>query len=106
MFEFSYNSPMGQILITYDDFYILGLVFDKTQTKQSMENEVIRQCVQQLDGYFLGNTFTFDLPINPIGTDFRRATWSALQTIPFGETRTYGQVAEMLGNPKASRAVG
>jgi len=106
MFEFSYNSPTGQILITYDDTHILGLVFDKPQTQQSAQNELIGRCVTQLDDYFRGNIMNFDLPINPIGTDFRRTTWDALQTIPFGETRTYGQIAEMIGNPKASRAVG
>lgn len=61
---------------------------------------------EQLVEYFQGKRTTFDLPLAPIGTEFQQSVWDALQAIPPGETRTYGQLAKQLGNPNASRAVG
>ncbi|MCL2855152.1 MAG: methylated-DNA--[protein]-cysteine S-methyltransferase [Defluviitaleaceae bacterium] len=106
MFETIYNSPIGELLITYDNIYILGLRPDLQQTCTYSENVTIKRCIAQLDEYFDGKRKNFDLPLNPAGTAFQRATWTTLQTIPHGETRTYGQIAALLGNPKASRAVG
>lgn len=60
----------------------------------------------QLKEYFAGIRRSFDLPLKPAGTEFQRAVWSALCTIPYGETRTYGDIAAQLGRPKAFRAVG
>ncbi|MGV9263468.1 methylated-DNA--[protein]-cysteine S-methyltransferase [Kitasatospora sp. NPDC003701] len=63
--------------------------------------------VTQLTAYFAGERTTFDLPLAPIGTDFRRSVWAALDDIPYGETVTYGRLAELAGaSPKAVRAVG
>jgi methylated-DNA-[protein]-cysteine S-methyltransferase len=59
-----------------------------------------------LDEYFAGNRKQFDLPLSIEGTDFRKKVWKALLTIPYGEVRSYADVAEMIGNPKAVRAVG
>jgi methylated-DNA-[protein]-cysteine S-methyltransferase len=61
---------------------------------------------EQLLAYFAGERRAFDLPLAPRGTLFQKRVWSALQRIPFGETRSYGQLAAELGNPSASRAVG
>jgi methylated-DNA-[protein]-cysteine S-methyltransferase len=60
----------------------------------------------EIQSYFAGERRTFSLPLAPVGTAFQQRVWSALQQIPFGETRTYGQLATQLGNPSASRAVG
>jgi len=60
----------------------------------------------QLDEYFNGKRRYFDIPINPQGTPFRLSVWNALMQIPYGETRSYKQVAREIGNPDASRAVG
>jgi methylated-DNA-[protein]-cysteine S-methyltransferase len=60
----------------------------------------------QLAEYFAGDRTAFDVPTAPIGTEFQRAVWQQLRAIPYGETRTYGQIAALLGNPKAVRAVG
>ena len=60
----------------------------------------------QLGAYFAGGLTEFDLPLRLAGTPFRRSVWAELQRIPYGETRTYGELAERLGKPGASRAVG
>jgi len=60
----------------------------------------------QLDAYFAGTREAFDLPLAPAGTSFQLAVWAQLRAIPFGETRTYGELAVRLGQPTAARAVG
>ncbi|WP_405640874.1 methylated-DNA--[protein]-cysteine S-methyltransferase [Streptomyces uncialis] len=64
------------------------------------------ETARQLDAYFAGELTDFDLPFSLDGTPFQRSVWAQLLRIPFGETRTYGELAEALGNPAASRAVG
>ena len=70
------------------------------------EDLVLRETVRQLDEYFAGKRRDFSIPIKTHGTDFQERVWKALRAIPYGETRTYGQIAAQVGNPKASRAVG
>jgi methylated-DNA-[protein]-cysteine S-methyltransferase len=62
--------------------------------------------VEQLDAYFAGTLTEFDVAVEVAGTPFQRRVWTALQTIPYGETRSYGQIADQIGSPGASRAVG
>ncbi|MEU8520151.1 methylated-DNA--[protein]-cysteine S-methyltransferase [Streptomyces sp. NBC_01216] len=64
------------------------------------------EVIRQLDGYFAGERKEFDLPLRLVGTDFQLRVWELLRCIPYGETRTYGELAEELGNPGAARAVG
>ncbi|AVH94658.1 MULTISPECIES: methylated-DNA--[protein]-cysteine S-methyltransferase [Streptomyces] len=64
------------------------------------------EAVRQLDAYFAGELTAFDLPLHLVGTPFQLRVWERLSLIPYGETRTYGELAEELGNPGASRAVG
>jgi methylated-DNA-[protein]-cysteine S-methyltransferase len=104
--EYIYKSPVGDLLIAYDDEHVLGLHFDKKQTQEYIENALIKNCICQLDRYFAGNLQNFDLPLKPAGTNFQKATWAALQDIPYGHTVSYGQIAQAIGNAKASRAVG
>jgi len=61
---------------------------------------------EQLEAYFAGSLTEFDVEVTLIGTEFQRRVWAALRTIPYGETRSYGQIAEQIGSPGASRAVG
>ena len=70
------------------------------------ETPLIKKAAAQLSEYFAGKRTKFDLPLAPPGTEFQRAAWRALETIPFGETRCYGDIAAQIGNPKACRAVG
>jgi methylated-DNA-[protein]-cysteine S-methyltransferase len=62
--------------------------------------------VAQLEAYFAGSLTEFDVDLRVDGTDFQRRVWTALRTIPYGETRSYGEIADQIGSPGASRAVG
>lgn len=70
------------------------------------ETNLIRETKKQLDEYFKGQRKEFDLPLYPVGTAFQQKVWGALGDIPYGETRTYGEIARQVGNPKGQRAVG
>ncbi|HEY5920892.1 MAG TPA: methylated-DNA--[protein]-cysteine S-methyltransferase [Kofleriaceae bacterium] len=67
---------------------------------------VLRATAKQLEEYFAGERRAFDLPLAPRGTGFQQLVWRALTAIPFGETRSYGELARAIGRPSASRAVG
>lgn len=67
---------------------------------------VLTEAASQLSAYFAGDLTEFDLPLAPRGTDFQRQVWDLLRTIPYGTTRSYGELATRLGSPGASRAVG
>ena len=69
-------------------------------------NAILNTAKAQLRVYFAGAGKVLDIPLQLIGTDFRKTVWEALRSIPYGETRTYGQIAAQIGNPKAARAVG
>lgn len=70
------------------------------------ETTLIKKAAAQITEYLDGKRRTFDLPLAPHGTDFQLNVWNTLQKIPYGETRSYKQIAEAIGNPKAVRAVG
>lgn len=67
---------------------------------------IFTDVVEQLAAYFAGALTEFDVDLGLDGTDFQRRVWGALRTIPYGETRSYGEIAEQIGSPGASRAVG
>lgn len=70
------------------------------------ETSLLLEAKRQLEEYFAGLRAAFSLPLAPEGTEFQKLVWRELENIPYGETRTYGQIAEKIGNPKACRAVG
>ncbi|HEY8349152.1 MAG TPA: methylated-DNA--[protein]-cysteine S-methyltransferase [Clostridia bacterium] len=70
------------------------------------ETPLIKEASRQLNEYLDGNRKVFDIPLVLEGTPFQKAVWQALLEIPYGETRSYGEIAERIGNPKAARAVG
>lgn len=107
------DSPIGSLLLRADQHSLTGLFFstgDKARQQPGPEwqHEPARfaQIQAQLAEYFAGQRQRFDLPLAPSGTEFQRSVWSALQDIPFGETRSYGEIAQAIGRPKAVRAVG
>lgn len=67
---------------------------------------LLRRAAEELGEYLGGRRHDFTVPLDPRGTDFQRQVWQALRSIPYGETRTYGQIAEQIGRPHAARAVG
>jgi methylated-DNA-[protein]-cysteine S-methyltransferase len=103
-----YESPFGKMEIGYDDSRLL---FVKLKTEKALADsqeasELSKKIKQQMDEYFNGSRKVFDLPLRFEGTEFQRKVWRVLQEIPYGETRTYKEIAERIGNPKACRAVG
>jgi methylated-DNA-[protein]-cysteine S-methyltransferase len=70
------------------------------------DSEAAAFATSQLIEYFAGDRTEFDLPLEPVGTDFQLRVWSALHDVPYGETVSYGEIAEAVGKPTASRAVG
>ena len=70
------------------------------------ETPLLRAAREALLAYFAGERRDFDLPLAPAGTDFQRAVWETLRAIPYGQTRTYGEIAAAVGRPRAVRAVG
>ena len=99
------DSPFGPIQIGYEDEIILSIRHCDVPFPH-IPSPVSELTARQLREYFSGMRKTFDLPIAPMGTPFQMAVWRALCEIPYGETRTYGEIAAAIGNPKAGRAVG
>ncbi len=105
MFYQYLNSPIGFIKITANNEAINEVIFVENE-KEDNPNALTQEVTNQLMEYFEGKRKVFNLPLSPIGTSFQQAVWEALCSIPYGETRSYGEIAKMIGNPKASRAVG
>ncbi len=113
-FSTHFDSPVGTLLaLAKNDaittLHMLGAKHEPVQNEAWIDSSklaVFLQLRQQLSEYFDGKRKSFSVPLAPEGTDFQKAVWLALTKVPFGETRTYGQQAEMIGNPKAVRAVG
>jgi methylated-DNA-[protein]-cysteine S-methyltransferase len=101
------SSPFGPFRIWGNDKGVVGASFAKEVGEDSPDPPPHMEAAKrQAEAYFEGSLTTFDLPIEVGGTDFQRRVWNELRRIPFGETRTYGQVAKTIGIPDAARAVG
>lgn len=106
---FFYDTKIGKIAIIDNGNEITDMeLAEGTDYKNINVNEttLIKEAAKQLEEYLNGGRTTFDLPLNPQGTEFQKNVWKVLCDIPFGETRSYKQVAIAVGNPKASRAIG
>lgn len=106
---YSYNTPIGKLGLSEEDGYITNLYLSEKNFPKDVnvnETEILKTAGNQLDKYFRGELREFDLPLNFKGTDFQKKVWNALCQIPYGKTATYKDIATMVGNPKASRAVG
>lgn len=103
-----YKSPVGELLIVCTETALLSLGVRKEQesAEDKENNPVVQQTIKELEEYFAGNRKVFTVPLDLRGTEFQKKVWEALREIPYGETRSYKEIAEKIGNPKASRAVG
>ena len=104
-----FSSPVGPLGIAEDGTGICDIFLFTTGAPAGMcegTTPLLRGTVRQLAEYFHGKRKTFSLPLSLRGTPFQQKDWSALCSIPYGETRSYRQIAGQIGSPKASRAVG
>ena len=104
-----YKSPIGQLLLAGDSDGLQRIQFEcsiQIDKNWQESHESFKEVIQQLEEYFNQEREEFDLKLNPQGTEFQKQVWKRLEKIPFGETKYYGQIAEEVGNPKASRAIG
>lgn len=104
---FYYESPIETLTLTSEGENLIGLDFGKVQIEGKEEKtKVIQDAIDQLEEYFQGKRKHFDLPLKFYGTEFQKKCWNALITIPYGETRSYKDISEIVNCPKGYRAVG
>lgn len=105
-----YESPLGRLRLAGEHGFLTGVYFEDHGSPVLQDPrespEAFHHVTTQLTEYFAGTRRAFDLPLRPAGTDFQRRVWNALLEIPFGATESYGDLADRLGDRKASRAVG
>ena len=112
-----YNFPLGSLYISAENDSITHITFLDADTRKKFRimpaaaiwldlPPILQACVDELDAYFAGKLKEFTVPIAPQGTPFRQQVWQALMTIGYGQTISYKELAQHIGNPKAIRAVG
>lgn len=104
-----FDSPIGEITVVENGSALTHVLFrDSPFPAQEQEghSNLLYRAREAILSYLDGRRTTFDLPLAAHGTAFQESVWQALLTIPYGQTRTYGQLAVQIGNPKACRAVG
>lgn len=108
------KSPVGVLKLIASDKGLAAILWENDDPKrvrleaiiEDKGHPVLLEAEKQLNDYFAGKLKNFLLKLDFVGTDFQKQVWEALLTIPFGETRSYSQIAEQIGKPKAYRAVG
>jgi methylated-DNA-[protein]-cysteine S-methyltransferase len=106
MNKLTLDTPLGKVTLTGTGEALTGLYIDVAAEEDGAPSSFLERAAAELKDYFSGKRSAFDLTLAPEGTEFQKRVWAALCGIPYGETRTYGQIAAALGNPKAARAVG
>jgi len=108
------DSPVGQLKLVANGSKLVAILWENDRPNrvrlgpvtEGPDSDVLERTEQQLGEYFAGTRTCFELDLDFSGTDFQKKVWQALLTIPFGETRTYSQIALQIGSPAAVRAVG
>jgi methylated-DNA-[protein]-cysteine S-methyltransferase len=108
------TSPVGKLKLVASDKGLVAILWENDNPRRvpltsSMEDDqqkILVEVERQLNQYFAGERRSFSLPLDMKGTPFQKDVWEALLSIPFGETRSYGQLAKQIGRSSASRAVG
>ena len=104
--SFYCDTPIGRIYIAESEGFLTDVAFRPILGSVEKKTPLITQAAKMLLEYFDGKRKAFDLPLKPEGTEFQKKAWDALLTIPYGQTRSYKEQAEAVGNPKACRAIG
>lgn len=107
-------SPVGELKLVANGSRLAAILWENDKPNrvrlgsmtEAPDNPVLMKTARQLEEYFAGTRSAFDLDLDFAGTEFQKKVWAALLTIPFGETRTYSQIAQQIGHPSAVRAVG
>lgn len=108
------DSPIGQLKLVASDKGLVAILWENENPRrvrlaeltEEPRHPILLHTEKELREYFDGRRDAFTVPLDMRGTNFQKQVWEALLGIPFGQTRTYGQLANQLGNPKATRAVG
>jgi methylated-DNA-[protein]-cysteine S-methyltransferase len=101
-----YNTPLGEITITEESGAVTSVSFGACNLHKSAPSELTNQTYKELLEYFCGDRKDFSVPFSLHGTDFQNKVWLALLDIPYGETKTYGEIAKIVGLSRGARAVG
>ena len=107
-------SPVGQLTLVAGDTGLKAILWENDDPRrvplgsliEAPDNAILVETERQLSEYFAGTLTAFTVPLDFAGTDFQKSVWAALLTIPFGETRSYAEIARQIGRPSAVRAVG
>jgi methylated-DNA-[protein]-cysteine S-methyltransferase len=105
----TWRSPLGDLLLAGEEGALHELQLPNRHNRRPgwvPAEEPFARAVDQLEEYFAGERVAFDLPLAASGTRFEQAVWAALSEIPYGETRSYGEMARTIGRPDRARAVG
>lgn len=108
------DSPVGPLQLVASDRGLIAILWENDRPNrvrlqelgENNEHPILERTAEELREYFAGERTTFSVPLDMRGTPFQESVWEALLGIPFGETRSYGQLARQLGSPTATRAVG
>lgn len=107
-------SPVGALKLIASNVGLSAVLWENDNPKRvrvgelidAPDHSIVTQAERELREYFAGERTSFTVPLDAAGTEFQKKAWAALLTIPYGETRSYGELARQIGNPKASRAFG
>ena len=106
IYQYSYETILGPVTFVEEDGALLAISTHRSFEGMVQETSLIKEAHLQFSEYLKGERKEFDIPFRMKGTKFQKQVWTALCEIPYGETRSYKQIAEAIGNPKAVRAVG
>jgi methylated-DNA-[protein]-cysteine S-methyltransferase len=101
-----YDSPVGPLRLEARDGALVALHLNASPGPENLDDPLLAEATTQLHDYFAGIRTSFDLPLAMHGNAFEQRVWAALRTIPYGETASYGEIANQIGAPGAARAVG
>lgn len=105
MYKFSYETIIGKIYIAEENNKITNISYINILAEEK-QTQLIKKTYDELCQYLKGERTNFDIPISPKGSQFQQKVWQTVSSIPYGETRSYKDIANLIGAPKSSRAVG